>query len=181
MFRFGPRLKLLVRALHALTLLGLLLGGFAPHAEPGYAQPAGPQPQGGRYTAYLPILARPGAAPSSDALIDAAQERGEIDAETYNISYLPPFVPGSRKYYALSVKSRSTPYDTVTYVCPNQTYEEPANVEIWLQTDLDGTMMQHSIGADGKTLEGTATWTHTSDTDTNTYISKWKMTPLPPE
>jgi hypothetical protein len=102
-------------------------------------------------------------------------------AETYNISYLPPMVSGTRKYHAVGARPGDTPPPTVTYACPNQSWEEPANVDLWLQTAWEAPLMQQTINADGKTLEGSATHTSYPQVGTSTFTSKWKMTALPPE
>jgi hypothetical protein len=78
-YRMTPHLRfnMLIRTIYILALLGLLLGGsLAARAEPGAGQPTAAQ-----RSLYLPLVAAPGAQ-SSDELIDAAVERGEIDAET---------------------------------------------------------------------------------------------------
>jgi hypothetical protein len=102
-------------------------------------------------------------------------------AETYNIAYLPPMVSGTRKYHAVGARPGDTPPPTVTYTCPNQSWEEPANVDLWLQTAWEAPLMQQTINADGKTLEGSSTHTSYPQVGTSTFTSKWKMTALPPE
>jgi hypothetical protein len=101
--------------------------------------------------------------------------------ETYNVSYLPPFAPGSRKYHAVGATRNGTSFETVTYVCPNQTFVEPANVEMWLETAFEAPLMQHDVGADGKTLKGSSTLISHPQVGTVTFTSEWTMTALPPE
>jgi hypothetical protein len=101
--------------------------------------------------------------------------------ETYNISYLPPFTSGTRKYHAVGARPGGTPFPTVTYVCPNQTYTEPANVEMWLQTAWEVPLMRHAVNADGRTLQGSSRYTSNPPVGTTTFTSQWKMTALPPE
>src|SRR5262245_56651160 len=101
---YHPSLKGLVRALYALALLGLLLGGsLAARAEPGAFQP--PAPTAAQQTVYLPLIAQPGTASggsSSVELIHAALNRGELDAETaliYHVfvAFVDPRLPA--KYH----------------------------------------------------------------------------------
>jgi hypothetical protein len=107
--------------------------------------------------------------------------KDNMTVETYNLPYMPPLVPGSRKYHAMGVRPAGTPPPTVAYVCPNTTIEKGADVEQWLQTALEGPQMQQTIGADGQTLEGNSTQTTHQQVGTITVTSKWTMTALQPE
>lgn len=101
-------------------------------------------------------------------------------AEPYNITYLPPFSTGSRKYMATGSRSGRDPLETVVYNCPNSTFEENPYISLWLQTDKDG-IMQHPIKGDGTTIEDSLSWTDYPQVGTVTQTWKWKMTALPPE
>jgi hypothetical protein len=101
--------------------------------------------------------------------------------ETYNLPYFPPIVPGSRKYHALGTWPTSKPFPTVTYVCPNSSYQELPNLQFWLDTALQGPFMQHAVMPDGQTLVGSSNRTVSDSVGTGTLTSKWTMTALPPE
>ena len=102
--------------------------------------------------------------------------------ETYNLSNSAPVVSGSRKYHAVGTGPPGQPAPLVPYVCPNGPLGGvSANIGMWLKTDLQGPLMQHSISADGKRLVGSSTSITPAQGGTNTQTSKWTMTALPPE
>lgn len=104
----------------------------------------------------------------------------ELLVETYNVTYMPPFNTGSRKYMATAARSRRDPLETIVYKCPNSTFEENPYISMWLVTDKDG-ILQHAIKGDGTTIEDSLSWTDHPQVGTLTQTWKWKMTALPPE
>jgi hypothetical protein len=110
-----------------------------------------------------------------------------MTVEAYNVSYMPPYSEGSRKYRALGIRARHAQPTTVTYSCPpGSTRPETIDMAIdyWLQTERAVSPEQwQSANADGHMLQGSFVYTTPSEGGAATmeYRYTWKMTALPPE
>jgi hypothetical protein len=105
--------------------------------------------------------------------------------ETYDGSVLPPYTEGTRNYTALGSRPGGAKPITVTYSCPGGS-SRPEMIDLgvgtWLQTNR-GLDEWPSVNADGKTLQGSLTYTTASEGGDGVmeYRYTWKMTALPPE